>query len=170
MYDGERVLQPGVVLAFEVSPFSIGVQQVPVEFRVGATRFDPFYTSVALGVTAGYRIGLPNGMYLTPLAVGVGYKHTLYGPNVYVLDEDGAALYATAPEPRRGAGVGFVSARTEIAFGYRPPLDSALPIGGFLRGGISYDAPFYGVVRLIPTVSVGATYYIPGSETAGDRR
>lgn len=170
MYNGERVLQPGVVLALEVSPFSIGVHEVPVEFRVGVTRFAPFYTSVSLGVRAAYRIAFPNGIYLTPLGLGTGYKHVLPGSDVYVVDEEGEALSATVPELGRSAGVGFASVRTEIGLGYRPPPDGRLPLGGFLRGGIGFDVPFYGVVRLIPTVSVGATYYIAhGDGTGGEQ-
>ena len=158
MYHGQRVVQPGIAAAFELPLAQRGVHELAGETRLSAAWSAPFGVHASLGVRGAYRLVGRRGVYWTPIALGVAYSHFIPTGPIYQLDGEGDDVWKATPTAQRTGGVPFATVLTESAVGYRLRASARRPLGFFVRLGIAWDLPFYGVLRMVPTVAMGGTW------------
>ena len=84
-YYGEHLSHPGVVLEFELEPFTAGGFSLPLRADVGF-HSNPDYRAITIDVHKGFRKYFKSGLFLEQ-SIGVGVINKSYKTNYWYVDE-----------------------------------------------------------------------------------
>jgi hypothetical protein len=118
-----------------------------------------------VGVPAGVAVGVPKGVGVTGVSVGLGVGITGVAVGVNVVD--------VAPRPRVGVGVGGVPVKTVVGVGVGKagvPNGGAVPTGVAVPVGVGLAWPLSGPVGSFVAGQAPRSRAIPAAATAGTRR
>lgn len=151
-YYGENNIHPGFYLGVEKKINTFGKFDTMFDARVGYAEFLPMYKTVFLEAELGLRFNLPLGFF-TGAYIGLGYRHTFAGTEVYSVIDNELVRQANT-------GLPLIAFSASIGLGMDLAELTELPLQIYARYGLFNEAPFNAMMLFHPGWIAGLTYTV----------